>query len=105
MACVYVGQQNILMKKNLLLSSLLLAVLASGAAAAQAGDQSEPLALPTYVVEAERQAAAEEHVNRSLDELRAQAGTPVVVSVELPALKAQRVHSARLLAAARVAKS
>lgn len=93
------------MKKNLLLSSLLLAVLACGAAA-QTSDQSEPMALPTYVVEAERQAiTAEDYVNRSLDELRAQANTPVVVSVELPALKARVAHSVKSLAAARLAKS
>lgn len=93
------------MKKNLLLSSLFLVVLASGASAAQAGDQSEPMALPTYVVEAERQAEAEQHINDSLAALRAQASAPVVVSVELPALKAQVAHAAKSFAAVRVAKS
>src|SRR4051812_36887528 len=44
-ACVYVRQQTLLMKKNSLLSLVLLAVLASGVSAAA---QSAVVTLPTY---------------------------------------------------------
>ena len=93
------------MKKNSLLSLLLVAVLASGASAAQSEAQAEAVILPTYVVDAQRYSAAEQRINDSLAELRAQAGTPVTVSVELPALKAQVAHAAKVFAATRVAKS
>jgi hypothetical protein len=93
------------MKKTSLLSLLLLAVLASGASAAQSQSRSEPVVLPTYVVESERYAAAEQHVVDSLNELRAQAATPVVVVLELPALKAQVAQASKPLNAMRLAKS
>jgi hypothetical protein len=93
------------MKKSSLLSLLLLAVLASGASAAQSQSRSEPVVLPTYVVESERYAAAEQHVVDSLNELRAQAATPVVVLLELPALKARVAQGSKQLSAMRLAKS
>lgn len=93
------------MKKNPLLSLLLVAVLASASSAAQADTQTEPVALPTYVVEAQRYSAPEQRINDSLAELRAHANTPVAVSVELPALKAQVARAVKTFAAVRVAKS
>lgn len=90
------------MKKNPFLGLALFAVLVSSAAA-QA--QSEPLALPTYVVETERSVDAERLISRSLAALRAQAGKPVTVSVELPALKAHLAQVAREIPATRLAKS
>lgn len=93
------------MKKNSLLSFVLLAVLATGASAAQSQSPSDTFDLPTYVVETERYAEAEQYINASLEVLRAQAGTPVAVTVELPALKTQVAQTTRLLTAVRVAKS
>lgn len=93
------------MKKNSLLTFVLLAVLASGASAAQGQTPSDTFDLPTYVVETERYAEAEQYINASLEALRAQAGTPVPVTVELPALKSQVAQSAKPLTAVRVAKS
>lgn len=93
------------MKKNSVLSLLLIAVLASSASAAQSEAPADTVALPTYAVAAPRYSAAEQRINDSLAELRAQAGAPVNVSVELPVLKAQVVRVAKVFAAARVAKS
>jgi hypothetical protein len=93
------------MKKNSLLSFVLLAVLATGASAAESQSPSDSFDLPTYVVETERYAEAEQYINASLDALRAQAGTPVAVTVELPALKTQVAQTAKPLTAVRVAKS
>jgi hypothetical protein len=94
-----------IMKKNSLLSFVLLAVLATGASAAQSPAPSDTFDLPTYVVETERYAEAEQYINASLEALRAQAAAPVAVTVELPALKTQVAQSARPLTALRVAKS
>jgi hypothetical protein len=93
------------MKNNSLLSFVLLAVLATGAGAAPSQGSSDTFDLPTYVVETERYAEAEQYINASLEALRAQAGTPVAVSVELPSLKTQMAQVARPLTALRVAKS
>lgn len=92
------------MKKNSLLSLALLLVVTSGARAAHNADSSEPLALPTYTVATSRYAEAEQSVNRSLDALRAQAGRPVRVSVELPALRAHLAQVAKVVPATRLAK-
>jgi hypothetical protein len=93
------------MKKNSLLSFVLLAVLATGASAAESNSPSDSFDLPTYVVETERYAEAEQYINASLEALRAQAGTPVAVTVELPALKTQVAQAPKPLTAVRVAKS
>ena len=93
------------MKKNSLLSLVLLAVLASSASAAPSQPRSDLVVLPTYVVETERYAAAEQHVADSLNALRAQAATPIVVSLELPALKGQVAQASKRLSAVRLAKS
>src|SRR4051812_40733712 len=96
--------QTFLMKKNSLLSVAFLAVLAANASAAFSQNQSEPLKLPTYVVESERFAPAEQYINASLNALRRQAGTPVAISLELPALKVQVAHIAKELSVTRLAK-
>ena len=96
------GNKTLLMKKNSLLSLVLLAVLASGVSAAA---QSAVVTLPTYVVETERYAAAEQHVAASLNALRAQASTPILVRLELPALKTQVAAAAKPLTTVRLAKS
>ena len=93
------------MKKNSLLSFLLLTVLATGASAADNQSASDIVNLPTYVVETERYAEAEQYINASLEALRALAGIPLTVAVELPALKTQVAQAARPLTAVRVAKS
>lgn len=93
------------MKKNLLLSLGLLAVLASAASASQSQPRSEFVVLPTYVVETERYAAAEQHVAESLNALRALAAVPIAISLELPALKAQVAQVSKPLSAVRLAKS
>ena len=93
------------MKKNSLLSFVLLAVLATGASAAQSQSPSDTLDLPTFVVETERYAEAEQYINASLDALRAQADMPVAVTVELPALKTQVAQAAKPLTTVRVAKT
>jgi len=93
------------MKKNSLLSFVLLAVLATGASAAESNRSSGTVDLPTYVVESERYSEAEQYINASLEALRALAGVPVAVTVELPSLKTQVAQTARPLIATRVAKS
>lgn len=92
------------MKKNSLLSLALLTLLASGATAASL-PQTEPIALPTYVVEASRLQRAEQRVNASLDALRAKAGTPTAVLVELTTLKPQAKYASAGLPSARLGKS
>jgi hypothetical protein len=92
------------MKKNSLLALVLLLTLVSGASAAQSTASSEPLALPTYVVETGRYAEAEQSINHSLAALRAQAAKPVRVSLELPALKARIANVAKVVPSTRLAK-
>ena len=97
------------MKTNTLLFLASLAVLATNASAAQS--QPEPVVLSTYVVETTRYLPAEQQINASLNELRQQAHTPVVICPEFAALKAQVkqdpkfVQAERNVKAARVAKS
>jgi hypothetical protein len=93
------------MKKNSLLSFVLIAVLASGASAAESNSPSGPVDLPTYVVETDRYSQAEQYINASLEALRALAGMPVAVTLELPALKTQVAQAAKPLTAVRLAKS
>lgn len=93
------------MEKNSLLSFVLLAVLATGASAADSNSPTGTVELPTYVVETDRYSQAEQYINASLEALRALAGMPVAVTVELPALKTQVAQAARPLTAIRVAKS
>jgi len=93
------------MKKNTLLSFVLLAVLATGASAADSNSSSGTVDLPTYVVETDRYSEAEQYINASLEALRALAGMPVAVTVELPALKTQVAQSTKPLTAVRLAKS
>jgi hypothetical protein len=90
------------MKKNSLLSAALLLALVSVASAAQT---SEPLPLPTYVVETSRNSDAEQSIGLSLTALRDQARMPVRIAVELPALRAQVVHVTKSLPLTRLAKS
>jgi hypothetical protein len=92
------------MKKHSLLSFALLLALASGASAAQSQASSEPMSLPTYVVETSRYADAEQSINTSLAALRAQASKPVRVSIELPALQSRVAHHVKATAI-RLAKS
>ena len=93
------------MKNNSLLSIVLLAVLASGASAVASQFQTEPVVLPTYTVEAPRLQLAEQRVNASLAALRAKAGTPAVILLDLPALKTQVTYAATKLTPVRFAKS
>jgi hypothetical protein len=93
------------MKKNSFLSLALFLAIVSGASAAQNSASSEPLALPTYVVETSRYAEAEQSITSSLAAFRAQAGKPVRVSLELPALKGAVAHIAKVLPSTRLAKS
>jgi hypothetical protein len=96
------------MKKNLLLLASL-AVLASSASAAQS--PPELVVLPTYVVQAPRYQPAEQQVKANLNALRSQASSPVVICLELPALKARVTHpgawsqAAQSAGTARIAKS
>lgn len=82
------------MNKTTLLLIASLAVLTSGASAAQSQPEPELLVLPTYVVNAPRYLPTQLAVNASLNELRQQAKTPMVVQVEFPALKAKAAHGA-----------
>ncbi len=93
------------MKNNSLLSIVLLAVLASSASAAASEFQAEPVVLPTYTVNAPRLQLAEERVNASLAALRAKAGTPAIISLDLPALKTQVTYAATKMTFVRLAKS
>lgn len=93
------------MKKNSLLSLILLAVFTSNAGAAPSQLQTEPVVLPTYIVNAPRLALAEQRVNASLNALRAKAGRPVVISLELPALKTRVAIIAGGRPAVRLARS
>ena len=93
------------MKKTSPFSLVLLAVLATGASAAQTPSRSEPVVLPTFVVESTRDTSIEQYIAASLDALRAQAAKPVTVSLELPALKARVAQVAKPFNAVRLAKS
>lgn len=98
------GIKTFPMKKNYFLSLAAVAAFALTASAAQNETQSTPLALPTYVVESGRLSPAEQEINRSLSALRDLARTPITVSMELPALKAQVAGHAKIVSAARLAK-
>ena len=93
------------MKKTSILSLVLLAVLTTGASAAQSQSRSEPVVLPTFVVESTRDMSMEQYVAASLDMLRAQAAKPIAVLLELPALKTRVAQASKSLNAVRLAKS
>ncbi len=93
------------MKTNSLLTLALFAVLASGASSASSQPQAEPIALPTYVVDAPRHQLAEQRLNASLDALRAKASTPMDLSAELPVLKNRSAYASTPLIPLRQAKS
>jgi hypothetical protein len=92
------------MKNNSLLLLSIITVLVTSASAARNEATSTAVTLPTYVVEAGRSSPAEQSVQRSLSALRELARTPVVVSVDLPALKAPVAYDGKALAGTRVAK-
>ena len=98
------GNKTFPMKNKSLLTLALLAVLASGTSAASQ-PQAEPIALPTYVVDAPRMQMAEQRLNASLDALRAKASNPVDLSAELPVLKNRVAYASTPLIALRHAKS
>lgn len=93
------------MKKNSLLSLALLAVLITSAQAAHPQLRTEPIVLPTYVVEAPRLQRAEQRVHTSLNELRALASRPTAIPVDLSTLKAQVNYAANDLRRGSLAKS
>ena len=93
------------MKSNTILSLALLAVLASSASAAASQSLAEPIALPTYVVEAPRLQLAEQRLNASLNALRAKADSPAIILLELPALKARTAYAAMRLTPGHLVKS
>ena len=99
------GNKSFRMKKYSLVLLALSTVLVTGARAGHVDSLSAPVALPTYIVEAERSSAdLEAHINRSLSALRELARTPVLVSIELPALKAPVALDANDAAVTRLAK-
>ncbi len=98
------GIKTLLMKKNSFLLLATAALLFVSARATETAKPSEMVALPTYVVEAERSSPAELHVRRSLHALRELARTPIHVSLDLPALKAPMAFEAKALAGTRLAK-
>jgi hypothetical protein len=93
------------MKKNSFLLLSIAALLLTGASAAESETSSVTVALPTYVVEAERISPAERLVHRNLDALRDLARAPIAVPVELPALTRSMTRDARAITGTRVAKS
>jgi hypothetical protein len=93
------------MKTKSLFSLALFAVLASGASAAASQPEAEPIALPTYVVDAPRMQMTEQRLNASLDALRAKASTPVDLSSELPVMKNRSAYVSIPLIPLRKAKS
>src|SRR4051812_29695291 len=97
------GIKTNLMKTNLLLVLAAASLLVSRANA-QNENSSTPVALPTYVVEAERTSAAEQQVHLSLKALRDLARAPITVSVELPALKSPMSFELKKVAGGRLAK-
>jgi hypothetical protein len=93
------------MKISSFLALLSITALGSVANAAESQTASDALALPTYVVESERDLTAEQQIQRSLAALRALANVPVGVTIELPALQGQVARVPHKLALVRVAKS
>lgn len=89
------------MKTKTFLALASLAVFASSAHAAANQTDSSLLVLPTYVVTAPRLQPAELKVRASLQELRAQAALPPVISPELPVLKARTAQAENLAKALR----
>lgn len=99
------GNKTFLMKKYSVALLALVSALLTNARAAHRETPSLPVALPTYIVEAERVSSVESHVNRSLNALRELARTPVTVSMELPALRAPLTRDAKAALGAHLAKS
>ena len=73
------------MKKITVIFSL--ACLSLAAPLARAASESEDIfKLPEFVVEAQRVAPAEKAMQKSVDEMRLAARTPVAVEIQLPSL-------------------
>ncbi len=89
------------MKKNSLLLLASVAVLLTSVGAAQDRNESEAIALPTYVVTAPRVTLAEQQVQHSLATLRSQASAEAIVASELPMIKTPAVSQATLAKAAK----
>lgn len=81
------------MKTNSLIFSLVslsLSLTALSASATNLPEETEPVQLPAYIVKAERRSAAEQAVDRSLQQLRAIAAKPVAVESTAPLLPAKQ---------------
>ena len=81
------------MKTNSLIFSLVslsLSLTALSARAANLREENEPVQLPAYIVKAERQSAAQQMIDHSLQQLRAIAAKPVVVECTAPLLCASK---------------
>lgn len=98
------GIKSFPMKKNSFVLIATLALFLARTSAAEFEKSSETIALPTYVVQAERVSSAEQRVLRSLNTLRDLARAPIAVSLELPALKAPANFDAKVLTGTRLAK-
>lgn len=103
--------ETLTMKTSTLIIIASLAALASSANAASKQSDSDPVVLPAYLVTAPRYLPVEKQINASLQELREQANTPMVVAPELTIYKAQddvrnpMASAAKAAVAGRLAKS
>ena len=80
------------MKTNSLIFSLVslsLSLTALSAHAANLPAETEPVQLPAYIIKAERKSAAEQAIDRSLQQLRAAAAKPLTVECTAPLLPAK----------------
>ena len=80
------------MKTNSLIFSFVslgLSLTALSARAANLPAETEPVRLPAYIIKAERKSAAEQAVDRSLQQLRTIAAKPVAVEHIAPLLPAK----------------
>ena len=73
------------MKTSLYLLSLVsLSLTALSARAASPTEETEPVRMPVYVIEAPRQTPAEKEIQRCLDAMRAAAAKPLAIKIPLP---------------------
>ena len=79
------------MKTSLYLLSLVsLSLTALSARAASPAEETAPVCMPVYVIEAPRLTPAEKEIQRALDAMRAAAAKPLAIKIPLPLPEAKK---------------
>ena len=77
--------------KVIILSLVSLSLTVLSARASSSAEQSNPIRLPAFIVEAPRLTSAEKAIDRNLDALRVIATKPIAIKVTLPMPEAKNL--------------